>query len=106
MKSQFCYHIPHVATLCVSSLDPLPTFHTEAARPTYVNGSVISVIETAPLSTGHRVYLILTRWIGAITETKMQQWAEEYAAQVEREAHELSRLDEMNHMGYAENHAV
>lgn len=103
MKNHFCFHVPQVATLSVSCEMQLPTFVGELARPEYVDNTVFAVIAEGQLSTGHFSYLILTRWIGAASEYKMQQWAYAYKFEVEKEAHELSYAENFNEAGYAAN---
>lgn len=93
MTNQFCFHIPHVATLSVSTNLPLPAFVGDLARPAYVDTTVVAILNDGTLPTGEFRYLILLRWIGAASEYRMQQWAEAYAREIEKESHELASLE-------------
>lgn len=93
MKNQVCFHIPSVATFSISCDLPLPTFIGDLARPAYIDSTVIAVIADEKLTDGRFLYLILTKWIGAVKEEKLQAWAAAYAREIEKEAHELASLE-------------
>ena len=84
---------------------PLPVFFSKEDRPAYVPESVTAIFP-AHLETGASFYHTCIVDHCSDLGGLFSVIAAEYAAEIEREAHELSRLDEMAHMGYAENQAV